>query len=75
MNNPYNVMYFFKVSKSSGNIESVEYLPFIATGETDSSFFVPACTYSIQEYENKKNDGPVAINDLIPGSFAKKTKR
>ncbi|WP_137822837.1 hypothetical protein [Pseudomonas sp. D(2018)] len=72
--NPYHVSFYFKVSKASGLVADVLYVPALEAVETADHFYIVAETHNLQDYENLRQAGPVAINDLIPGTFTKKRR-
>lgn len=72
MNNPYHVNFYFRVSKSTGLIETVVYLPAIEAVDTTSTMFVVADEFNLQDYKQLVESGPVGINAIVPGTFTKK---
>ncbi|MDH4562155.1 hypothetical protein [Pseudomonas sp. BN411] len=71
----FNITYFFRVSKTTANIESVVYIPTIEAVETASTMFVPADSYTIHAWQKLQGNGPVNINEIVPGTIQPKTKR
>ncbi|MCY1203974.1 hypothetical protein D9M72_154890 [compost metagenome] len=73
--NPFHTTYFFKVSKATGIIEDVVYIPAYMAEDSDKTMYLVADEYTIFDYKKLIDKGPVNINDVIPGSFTKKKTR
>ncbi|MFC5696522.1 hypothetical protein ACFPU0_13250 [Pseudomonas sp. GCM10022186] len=72
MNDPFHICFYFRVSKMTGIIDTVVYVPAIEAVDTASTMFIVADEFMLHDYKQLAESGAVGINAIIPGTFTKK---